>query len=97
MPKVNNNLLAEVTNKTVGYMNYVASRDRQKQIALQKLFGITKGQWKRFKYSCKGGYIITRGLRTSQEVIDKLELAKKHADSPHLFTLLKVLEARHED
>lgn len=99
MPKVDSILLGDASFLTVGPIHYFHPMDRAKQAKMREITGITKGQWKRFKYSIKskaqlGDYGVMRASLTS---IRKLEILAKHHDSPHLYTLLKMAEAQTEE
>lgn len=98
MPKVDDFLLALATLKTVGGMSYRGQRlggdyvRKWKQV--RQLSGITKGQWKRLQVAIKR--TGNNDLRTSLVSIKKLEVMRDHHDSPHLLTLLKMVEVQME-
>lgn len=101
MPKVDLRLLDTASMKAIGSMRYVqgTSSDIAKHKRFRELSGITKGQWKRmqqtwWKYRDGG---MERTLIASELSIKKLEVMAEYGESPHLETLLKVVEARGVD
>lgn len=97
MPKMTDFMLLDAaTRRAVGGMSYAGSVDRQKWEKARDMAGITKGQWKRFIYSMKKKAPACIELRISEVSMAKLKLMAEHGESPHLETLLKVVEIQME-
>ena len=96
MPKLNQDLLAEATLKTVGLMSYAQTISLPQIKKARRLSGITKGQWKRMVCSFKRNYWSRFDVAVSALSIKKLEIMRDHGGSEHLETLLKMVEAQME-
>lgn len=99
MPKVDRDLLADATLNTVGCMNYWGREYLSQIKEARRLAGITKGQWKRMIVAGKksGWDCEASILHASALSVRKLEVMRVHGDSPHLETLLKMVEAQYGD
>lgn len=85
------NLLHEATRKAIGGMSYIEGFDRARWEKARDMAGFTKGQWKRFQISSKKG---SYGLKCTPVQRKRLMLMIEHPDSPHLMTLLRMVEAQ---
>lgn len=95
MPKVDVTLLDEASMKAFGFLlpfgperTNVAKRD-----TFLKASGISKGQWKRARLAFNAGLGFEK-LLVSELAFKKLTVMAEHGQSPHLQTLLKMVEAQ---
>jgi hypothetical protein len=102
MPKVNRSVLDVASENAVGAMRYL-TMDVAKWKQFREMAGITKGQWKRYQCQLKqfirteSGSYKTTYINVSEVAAKKLEVLCNHGDSPHLHTLLKMVEAQGDD
>lgn len=94
MPKIGRYLVDAAVNEALGGTFYTARSEVAKHKEFRRLSGITKGQWKRFQWGFRNEAFPE--LTVSELAIKKLEIMAKHGKSPHLLTLLKVVEHTHE-
>lgn len=92
MPKVDINLLDEVSVRVCGTLLPLGSgrTDVAQRNAFLKQAGISKGQWKRARLASNTGF----GFAVSELAIKKLKVMAEHGQSPHLTTLLKMVEVQ---
>ncbi len=100
MPVITRHLMDDASYAICGDVSYTYSGDRQKLEEFRKLIGMSKGQWKRFKFAVKkaaekdGTPLMF--IDVNKMVARKLQLIVLHEHNPHLRTLLKIAEAQEE-
>lgn len=95
MPKVDVTLLDKASMKAFDFLlPFETDRtNTAKRDAFLKAAGISKGQWKRARLAFKEGNGFDH-LSVSELALKKLKVMAEHGQSPHLPTLLKMVEAQ---
>jgi hypothetical protein len=97
MPRVSRKVVDDAFNRAFGGTNYkLVPSERPKHREFCRLAGVTKGQWKRFLMSFKPDYKGWAEITVSEVSIKKLTVMAHHGGSPHLTTLLKMIEHQME-